>query len=58
MIHRGVVELQKALMGCFKLEWGPRQGKLVVISAPLDVEVRFVRSVGRKEAPSSRQTAR
>ena len=28
-------------MDFFKLEWGPRQRKLVVIQAPLDVEVRF-----------------
>jgi len=36
-MRRGVVELEKALMRLLELQWCTRQGKLVVIQAPLDV---------------------
>ncbi len=53
-----IIRLDKGLMDLFQLCWRLRQGELVVKQAPLDVKVGLVRSVGRKEALSSRQTAR
>src|SRR5712664_763485 len=39
LVGGGVVELQKVLMGLLELQQRLRQGKLIVIQAPLDVEM-------------------
>ena len=46
LMRRRIVRLHKSLMGLFKLGRCRRQGELVIVQTPLDVEVRFVRSVG------------
>src|SRR5215216_4423089 len=46
LVRGGVVEGEKLLMRFVKLVKRPGQGQLVVIQAPLHIEVRLVRSVG------------
>jgi len=46
LMGRGVGGLDEGLMPRLQLPWRGRQGELIVVQAPLDVEVGFVRSVG------------
>jgi hypothetical protein len=46
LMRRGVVRADKGLMGLLECDRGAGEGELIVVEAPLDVEVGLVRSVG------------
>ncbi len=58
LVRGRIIGLDKGVMDPLEFPGRGRQRKLIVKQAALDIEMGFVRSVGRKEASASGQTAR